>query len=319
MRKNALRTFLLGLTTAIGIAGVVCVVSLVKGGTTAFRRDMSALGVDVITFTDTGGGDLKPLTDEVFDEVKTKFAHTGARFSLARMDLQKVIAPVTGKSASCPVVEIDERFLEMFGLTMREGRGFTRKQYGKGQPVCLIDGARARELFGRASPLGKSIEIKFAFKRLRLKVIGVVEDPMKLRQHIDRFDSGSLARELAVQHLLFKNVYVMRGVYERALSRYSLVSREIPLMFVKPRDLNDIDNLHMGISSFLNERRVRHKDFTMNRWLDKIDVTTQRINENSNLIWVIILAVAAVLIMLVNYLAVREKVREIAIRRVEGA
>ena len=174
-------------------------------------------------------------------------------------------------------------------------------------------------MFGRASPLGKSIEIKFAFKRLRLKVIGVVEDPMKLRQHIDRFDSGSLARELAVQHLLFKNVYVMRGVYEKALSRYSLVSREIPLMFVKPRDLNDIDNLHMGISSFLDERRVRHKDFTMNRWLDKIDVTTQRINENSNLIWVIILAVAAVLIMLVNYLAVREKFREIAIRRVEGA
>jgi len=319
MRKNTLRTFLLCLTTAIGIAAVVSTVSVVKGGTIAFRRDMSRLGTDLITFTDAGVKGRKRLTTEVFENVRRKFAHTGARFSLAQIDIQqKVIAPAAGKSASCTIIETDDRFLEMFGLKVSEGRSFTKEQFDSGDAVCLIDEARARELFGDASPVGKRIEIKFLFKTLKFRITGVVEDPMSLRTHIDRFDTGSLSRELATQHLIFKNIYVIRGVYRRALSMYSVV-RKIPLMLVKPRNVDDIDKLREEISSLLDKEGVGYKSFAMNRWLDKIDIATERINENSSLIWVIILMVAAVLIVLVNYLAVREKFREIAIRRVEGA
>lgn len=320
LRKNVLRAFLLWLTTAIGIAGVVSVVSVVKGGTSAFRGDMSRLGIDLITFTDTGSGDgQKPLTAETFEDVKREFAPGGARFSLAQIDLQqKVVAPSTGMSAPCAIMEIDENFLGMFGLRISEGEGFGAEHFQSDEPLCLIDRARARELFGDASPVGRQIEIKFLLKSLVFTVIGVVEDPMTLRQHIERFDTGSLSRELATQHLVFKNVYVMRGAYKRSLSVYSVV-REIPLMLVKPPDVNKIDEVHEGILSFLKKNGVRCRSYTMNRWLDSIAVTTQRIDENSNMVWVIILGVSAVLIVLVNYLAVREKFREIAIRRVEGA
>jgi putative ABC transport system permease protein len=238
---------------------------------------------------------------------------------MVKIDMQqKVVIPGGGKSASSPIVEIDGNFLEMFGLRMSSGSMFSDEQYKTAAPVCLLDKARAIQLFGDAEPVGKEIEIRFLFKTIRLTVIGIVEDPLRLRSHIDAFDTASTSREAAMQYLTFKNVYVMLGVYKRALSKGSIM-REVPLMLVKPDDISRLEALHADICEFMESEDIRYKGFTMTGWLDRIAVTTERIDENSNMIWVIILGVSAVLIMLVNYLAVREKFREIAIRRIEGA
>jgi putative ABC transport system permease protein len=320
LRKNPLRTFLLWLTTAVGIAAVVSVVSVVKGGTTAFRHDMSKLGIQVITFSSIGRPNSPGmLTGEMYETVRRRFADTGARFSFAQGYATKVNAVPDGASKSCVIVEIDDDFLDIFGLQLKEGDPFSKiGRPDPNAPVCLIDQERRRELFGDEPVLGKYIEIKYPFKSIAFKIAGVVEDPMSMRRHIERYDTGSLSRTLTAQHLVFKNIYVMRGGYVKPFSTSDILG-ETALMFVKPRNMEDIDDLNSRISAFLAEKDIRFQSFTMNHWLNSLDVTTARIEANSHLVWVIVLMVSAVLIMLMNYLAVREKFREIAIRRVEGA
>ena len=328
LRRNPLRTCLLWLTTAIGIAAVVSVVSVVKGGTTAFRHDMSRLGIGIITFSSNG------LDGETREKVKQKFADSGAQFSFAQIDLKKVTALHNGVSNSCMVVEVDRNFFDVFGLRILEGRNldYSPVRGNSDIPECLIDQERRRELFGDASAVGryikveyplktitfrifgKPIEIKYPLKTITLKIAGVVEDPMTMRKQIDRFDTGNLSRMLSAQHLTFKNIYVARGSYEKPLPASNMT-----LMLVKPPDMYDIDGLNSRISAFLGENNIEFQSFTMNRWLEALNVATTRLEDNSNMIWVIILSVSAILIMLMNYLGVREKFREIAIRRVEGA
>jgi putative ABC transport system permease protein len=309
LRKKPLRAFLLWLTTAVGIASVVSVVSVVKGGTTAFRNDMSRLGVQVITFS---GGNA--LTEDTYEKVRHRFSASEAQFSFAQVGVQ---ALPDGPPKSCMIVEIDDDFLDMFGLRLLEGKRFGELSRSEADaPVCLIDQARCRELFGDGPAVGKYVRmVQYPFiKAVSFKIVGVVEDPMSMRRQIERYDTGSLSRALTAQHLIFKNIYVMRASRVKPL----LVGKT-SLMFVKPRSMDDIDGLNSRISAFLAGNDVRFQSFTMNRWLDSLNVTTARIEENSHLIWVIILLVSAVLIVMMNYLAVREQFREIAIRRVEGA
>lgn len=321
MRKNPLRTFLLWLTTAIAIASIVGVVSVVGGGTSAFRRDMSKLGIDIITFS-SAGLDTGPtaLSPDVYKDVKSHFADTGAAFSLARMDWRPIHASAGEAGASCPVMEVEENFFDLFGLRLIAGRNFDAAADTRaGAPlVCIIDRERARLLFGDSDAVGKEITIDYAFRSVAAKVIGVIEDPMTMRRHIDQYDAGGLARMMATQHLTFKNIYVFQGNFKPAFA-FSHILGRLTMMFVKPRAASEIDQMHERISAYLNKRNVAFNSFTMNRWLDSIKVTTARIEENSNMIWVIILLVASILIGTMNYLAVREKFREIAIRRVEGA
>jgi len=320
LRKNPLRMFLLWLTTAVGIASVVSVVSIVKGGTTAFRRDMSKLGIQVITFSSTGPPNSPGmLTDKMCEQVKQRFAAAGAQVSFAQGYATKVKALPDGESGSCVIVEIDDNFLDMFGLRLKEGQPFTKSQRpDPNTPNCLIDEAQCRKLFGDEPAVGRYIEIKYPFTSIAFKIAGVVEDPMSMRRHIEQYDTGSLSRTLSAQHLVFKNIYVPRGGYFKPFSTSDILG-ETALMFVKPRSMEDIDSQSAQISAFLAGNGVRFQSFTMHRWLDSLNVTTARIEENSHIVWVIVLMVSAVLISLMNYLSVREKFREIAIRRVEGA
>jgi ABC-type antimicrobial peptide transport system permease subunit len=320
LRKRPLRAFLIWLTTAVGIAAVISVVSVVRGGTTAFKHDMSNLGIQIITFASAGRpGSPSTLNPEIHERVRSEFGGGDTQFSFAQIDPKKVKVAPDGESKSCTIVEIDKNFLDIFGLRLLTGEDF---QYDAAAdpdaPGCLIDQDRARELFGNEPPVGRQIEIKYSFKTIAFTVIGVVEDPMQMRQYINKYDTGSLSRMPTAQHLTFKNIYVMRGGYKKPFSASDILG-ETTLMFVKPREMDDIDRLNARISAFLNENGVRFQGFTMNHWLDSLNATTARIEENSHLIWVIVLMVSAVLIILMNYMAVREQFREIAIRRVEGA
>ncbi len=330
LRRRPLQATLLCLTAAAGIASVVAVISVVSGGTNAFLSDMSKLGIDIIVFTIpretrqeviregpiAGMADFmkrRTISEEDAEAMNNFFGGRDVRVSLVMGDMMPVSA--YGGAATSLVLSIDLEFMKLFNLPLQSGRWFEERDLAGGARICLIDEARAMELFGTTDAAGKKIRLG-AEGAVELTVIGVVSDPLSLRAHMERFDTGSLARDIVTQHLTFKNVYVLRGAFGKP---EGLQMKPFPFLLIKPGAGEDLQSVRGEAQARLDSLGVASSCYTMDGWINMLRQATARIDIGSSIIWIIILGVAGVLIMTVSALTVRERFREIAIRRIEGA
>ena len=330
LRRRPLQAALLCLTAAAGIASVVAVISVVSGGTQAFLSDMSKLGIDVIVFTIpretrqeivkegpvAGMADFitrRTISEGDAEAMDDFFVGRDVRVSLVMGDMMPVAA--TGGSATALVLSIDLEFMKLFTLPLKSGRWFEERDLADGARICLVDEARAAELFGTTDVAGRKIRLGVE-ETVELTVIGVVSDPLSLRAHMERFDTGSLARDIVTQHLTFKNVYILRGAFEKP---EGLQMKPFPFLLIKPGEGESLQSVRQEAQTRLDSLGVASSCYTMDGWIKMLQRATDRIDTGSSVIWIIILGVAGILIMTVSALAVRERFREIAIRRVEGA
>ncbi len=70
----------------------------------------------------------------------------------------------------------DDRYQEIQGGELVEGRWFTKPEMRSGAPVVVLDEARARQIFGRIDPIGKTIQ---AGGR-PLQVVGLYQPPANI-------------------------------------------------------------------------------------------------------------------------------------------
>lgn len=167
---HKMRSILTMLGIIIGIAAIITIVSTIKGTNEQIKENLIGAGNNVVTVQLNQSGYAYDMSwNSIPDEVRVITEET--RQSLCDLDGVETVTLYTSRSYSDgiyylntqfngDIYGIDEHYLNVYGLQVKTGRGFTQKDYAEHRKVALVDTTALTTLFAGVDPVGKTIEIR---------------------------------------------------------------------------------------------------------------------------------------------------------------
>ncbi len=304
---NKLRSFLATLGIVIGITSVTLMQTIIEGINRSFNNSISLLGADVLyveKFEWFGNEDWslmrnrKDITMAQFDYLNRNSQTTaiicpsvdGVR-TLKYNDLILENVYLQGTTADYQLT---------FGTNMEEGRFFTQKESDAGNPVCVIGTDIRKAFFPNADPIGKTIKIaSYSFR-----IVGVIEKQ-------GNFLGMSFDNTAIIPIQRFFKLYGGK----RSLS-----------INIKAADINNMDDTKEEVISIMRKARKvpygARDDFGVNQqeaFKSAYDSVTSLIKIIGTLITSLSLIVGSVGIANIMFVSVKERTKEIGIRKAIGA
>ncbi len=305
---HKLRSSLTTLGIIIGIVSVTLMNMTIEGLRGAFERSISAIGADVLYIQKWpwfAGEDWWKYRNR--REIQIKFANVIKE----RSNYAVAVAPTTfaittvryGSNVieNIPVIGTTDEFVYTSGMALELGRFMSEVEVKAERPVCVIGAEIAEKLFGNVNPVGR--EIKIAGRTFR--VVGVFEKQGKF---------------LGIESL-DDRVYIPIGQFIRMFPWRTGAS-----IAVKVRDINEIEEAKEELRGIMRTlRRLKpweEDDFAINRQellLNAYNQTVGVIGIVGIGITVLSLIVGGIGIMNIMFVSVKERTREIGIRKAVGA
>jgi ABC-type antimicrobial peptide transport system permease subunit len=205
------------------------------------------------------------------------------------------------------LIATDPAWEAVNGSTFAAGRFFGPDE----RDVCVLDIWVARTLFGRDDVTGEQITVTVAGEPRRLEVIGVMEDPMSLRERMQGFDILASARPLLLRVLENKNVYVPRAVVG--------AGEELTLCLAKHAPGEDPRATADELREALSDRAGQLSVWARAQWIDMLLEAADLGYVFSNAVWALFLAITGAMIMTISLLSISSRTVELGIRRTQGA
>ena len=167
---HKLRSVLTMLGIIIGIAAIITIVSTIKGTNEQIKENLIGAGNNVVTVQLNQGGYPYDLSwNSVPAGVRTITRQT--RSELEKIDGAEKVSLYTSRNYAEMVyyrntqyngniLGIDENYLPVYGYQVKQGRGFTEKDFGDFRKVALVDTTAVKTLFGGENPVGEAIELQ---------------------------------------------------------------------------------------------------------------------------------------------------------------
>jgi putative ABC transport system permease protein len=305
---NKLRSFLATLGIVIGVTSVTLMQTAIEGINRAFEKSISAVGADVLYVQK-----FEWFGKEDFSYYRNRKDITMNQYEYLKDNTQTaaIMCPSTGTSKVLKyrdlvlenvfVVGTTDEYQETFGANMEEGRFFTKNESDGAYPVCVIGTDIRNAFFENADPIGKSIKIgTYSFR-----IIGVVEKQGSL------LGLFSLDNRVLIPIERFFNLFGGK----RSLS-----------INIKAADINDMDETKEEVRSIMRKARKvdygERDDFGVNQqeaFKTTYESLTSLIKIIGTLITSLSLIVGSVGIANIMFVSVKERTKEIGIRKAIGA
>lgn len=305
---HKMRSFLATLGIVIGITAVTLMQTAIEGINRAFESSIASVGADVLyvqKFEWFGTEDFeyyrnrKDLTMQHFEYLKKNSqtavsicpsVATAQTVKYGSLDLENVF-----------VIGSTDEYQKTLGVNMDDGRFFTAKESEGGYPVCTIGMDVKNAFFQNVNPIGKDIKVgSYSFR-----IIGVIE---KQGSMLGLF---SLDNRIVIPIERFFKLFGTK----RSLS-----------INVKAMDVNNLDETKEEVTSIMRKaRRVpigKKSDFGVNQqsaFRDTYNQLTSLIKIIGLLITSLSLIVGSVGIANIMFVSVKERTKEIGIRKAIGA
>ena len=303
---NKTRSILTALGIIIGVLSVTMMGTLISGLDKTFEGSMSWLGKDVLYisrwewFSDMDWWEVRNrprIRPEYVDQVKER-----SQYALA-------VAPVMQRGASLSysdkeirtqIFGTNEEYMETISTNIEKGRFFTNSEDKSGIRVTVIGDGIKKAFFGDEEAIGKYIKID----NMKFRVIGILEEQAKFlglfstdKQAILPF--GAYKRIFSKRGFMRLSVKVPEDKIEEAVDEMSFVMRHI--RGLKPSQKNDFA---------INQTKAFEKQY---------NTLKIAIGGTGTFITLLSLIVGGIGVMNIMFVSVKERTREIGVRKAIGA
>ena len=305
--SSKMRSFLTALGIIIGVLAVTLMGTLISGLDKSFENSMSMLGKDVFHISKfewfgnqdywelRNRPDLKPEYAEKLVE-QGKYVLAASPQSFRRSDISKNEKSVTGVSIVGTTID----YMQTSNTTIEKGRFITQGEDNSGSRVAVIGYDVAEELFNNSDPIGEYIKVG----SYKFRVIGVIEKQGKF---------------LGLQSM-DNQAIIPLGTFQRLFSRRGFFRLSVKV------DKNNMEEAEYEVRSIMRRiREIRPEEpdnFAINKQ-EAFETTYNSIKlaigGTGIFITVLSLIVGGIGIMNIMFVSVKERTREIGIRKAIGA
>ncbi len=309
VRGNPLRSALTMLGIIIGIFTVTLMGAFLNGMDQLLRKTASSMMTEVY-FIDKwswGGGDWRlmrnrpDIPEDNLAQLREKMT-TASAFSMSVGEWNQQAKFKNRSVEHMNVSGVDEGYLQTQSMEIQYGRFFTTSELSSARPVCIIGYEVANRLFPNSSPLGEVIRVS----GYPLEIIGVAKRVGGLFS-VFTIDNTVIMPYRTVQSAYgVKHQSVTIAVRAKSIEHKLDTKDEIEFYMRQIRHLKPNDQLNFGI----NNQDVFNQ---------QIDGLTSILSIVGFLITGLALLVGGISIMNIMFVSVKERTREIGIRKAIGA
>ncbi len=319
---HKLRSILTMLGIIIGIAAIITIVSTIKGTNEQIKENLIGAGNNVVTVQLNQSGSpydmswnaipqgVRTITEETRQELEQISGVEKASLFLSRSYAENVYYQNTQFNGN--VMGIDPNYLNVYGLQVKTGRGFTEDDFSGFRKVVLVDSKAATNLFGGDSPVGKTIELNSAV----FTVVGEVALSEEFAPSINNMQDYYMYADRSSGTLYLPDA-VWPTVY-----RFD----EPQNVAIKVKNTDVMATAGKEAADLLTERQIVDKDKNLDyRSQDMLEQAQQlqKMSESTNaqLIWIagISLLVGGIGVMNIMLVSVTERTAEIGLKKAIGA
>jgi putative ABC transport system permease protein len=305
--SSKLRSFLTALGIIIGVLAVTLMGTLISGLDKSFEKSMSMLGKDVFfisKFEWFGNQDywelrnrpeIKPeYAEKLVEQGKYVIAASSQSFRMSEMSRDE--KNITGVS----IIGTTTDYMQTSNTTIVKGRFITQGENNSGSRVAVIGYDVAEELFENSDPIGENVKIG----PYKFRVVGIIEKQGKF---------------LGLQSM-DNQAIIPLGTFQRLFSRRGFFRLSVKV------DKNYMEEAEFEVRSIMRRIRGLRPDDQDNFAINKQEAfeTTYNgiklaIGGTGIFITVLSLVVGGIGIMNIMFVSVKERTREIGIRKAIGA
>ena len=317
---HKIRSFLTMLGVIIGIASIITIVSTIKGTNEQIKQNLIGSGVNAVVvslFKDDYEYDMqyesapegvRPVTAEDVAALKEIDRVRGVSVFHKRSYADGVYYKNTAYSGA--VYGVDDAYFGVYGLTVKNGRGFTEDDFRGFRKVLVIDDSVAGSLFAGEDPVGKTVEIKGE----PFTVIGVAAEKKAFTPVIN-----SINDYYTYMQTDGGKIYLPDGVWP-VVYRFD----EPQSVAVGAAGTDDMTYVGKKAAEYLTGALVSDQSFSY-RSQDLLEQAKQlqelSSSTNRQLVWIagISLIVGGIGVMNIMLVTVTERTREIGLKKAIGA
>ena len=304
--SNKLRSFLSMLGVLIGVACVITMLALGRGARESITEQLSRLGSNLLSVR-PGSVKVHGVSTEAGAATRLDFEDVKA---IQEISYVKKVAPqVTGqgqlvygnKNWSTQVMGVTPDYASVRNQEPVSGRFFTADENQTRQRLVLIGQTVQRELFGNEDPMGQVIKIN----RVNFRVLGVLPSLGANAFH-DQDDVVVIPLMTAMRRLMGKDYLDQVDAEIADLGQMPLAEEAINAMIIRRHHLTPDHYDSFNIRNYADIQQA-------------LSSTTKTFSVLLGCVAAISLVVGGIGIMNIMLVSVKERTREIGLRKAIGA